>query len=362
MSPSLHIHTVELECADLAQRLIKAIKKYGTRWSLVAPMVKTRNGDQCAKRWTDTLNPTIDRTSWTTEADALLIKAVQEHGKFWTKIVKTYFPGRPALSAKNRYNSITRFSADPRVGQRQTPTSPISLRVNHRRDSVSSSSASPSPVTPSATVAEISRPSSPMTPSKYAIDSNTWSNSSPSQPSSVGETEHFTYEELIFALMPLQELLSHQNLQSEFSTMGPFSNRHYNGGEPVPHHPLNMVSSHDFIARPDPDRRHDNAIRGMVVDRLADSDVYLSSLHHGSRPSVHNIQTWQMLSSPFALHSPASAPISSHPMMDSPIYFHNQTSASHRSPAFYPPNPQGPVWDGDIFGMNPNVQSHWFPC
>ncbi|THV05887.1 hypothetical protein K435DRAFT_646529 [Dendrothele bispora CBS 962.96] len=84
------------------ERLIKAIKKYGTRWSLVAPMVKTRNGDQCAKRWTDTLNPTIDRTSWTPEADALLIKAVQEHGKFWTKIVKTYFPGRTALSAKNR--------------------------------------------------------------------------------------------------------------------------------------------------------------------------------------------------------------------------------------------------------------------
>ncbi|THU95696.1 hypothetical protein K435DRAFT_839356 [Dendrothele bispora CBS 962.96] len=356
-------------------RLVKAIEKYGTRWSMVASMVQTRNSDQCAKRWTDTLNPTIDRTSWTPEADALLIKAVQEHGKFWTKIVKTYFPGRTGLSAKNRYNSITRFSTDSRVGRRQTPTSPISLRVNHRCDSVSSSSASASPVTPSATVAEIPRSSSLMTPSEYAIDSNAWSNYPSSQPSSIGKTEHFTYEELISALMPLQheqeELLLHQNLQSEpyinsISTMGP-SSSHYNVDGRAHHHqtyPLNMVSSHDSIARADPDRRNDRhlaALRGMAVDRPADSDVYLFNHHHGNRPSVHNIQTSQMLSSPISLHSPASTPVSSNPMMDSPIYLH-QPSASHRSPAFYPPNPQGPVWDGDVFGMNANVQSHWLPC
>lgn len=32
----------------------------------------------------------------------MLLKAVAEHGKVWTKIVKTYFPGRTGLSAKNR--------------------------------------------------------------------------------------------------------------------------------------------------------------------------------------------------------------------------------------------------------------------
>lgn len=34
--------------------------------------------------------------------DELLLKAVAEHGKVWTKIVKTYFSGRTGLSAKNR--------------------------------------------------------------------------------------------------------------------------------------------------------------------------------------------------------------------------------------------------------------------
>ncbi|KIY71166.1 hypothetical protein CYLTODRAFT_419022 [Cylindrobasidium torrendii FP15055 ss-10] len=97
---------------DEDDRLRSAIDQYGPRWSMIASCVGTRNSDQCAKRWTDTLNPAIDRTSWTPEADAALIKAVEDHGKVWTKIVKQYFPGRTGLSAKNRYNSITRVNGE----------------------------------------------------------------------------------------------------------------------------------------------------------------------------------------------------------------------------------------------------------
>jgi hypothetical protein len=79
---------------------------------------------ECAKRWTDTLNPAIDRTTWTPDSvsphtlcpaltfahhplqDEMLLRAVNEHGKVWTKIVKTYFPGRTGLSAKNRYGFL----------------------------------------------------------------------------------------------------------------------------------------------------------------------------------------------------------------------------------------------------------------
>ncbi|KAF8899691.1 Homeodomain-like protein [Mucidula mucida] len=82
---------------DLWRTLIRIF-----RWSMVAAYVQTRNSDQCAKRWTNTLNPAIDRTTWTPEGDAMLLKAVDEHGKLWTKIVKLYFPGRTGLSAKNR--------------------------------------------------------------------------------------------------------------------------------------------------------------------------------------------------------------------------------------------------------------------
>ncbi|KAF9064681.1 Homeodomain-like protein [Rhodocollybia butyracea] len=84
------------------EKLVQAIEKYGARWHLVSTFVQTRNSGQCAKRWTETLNPLIDRTQWSTEADSLLMKAVEEHGKQWTKIVRIYFPGRTGLAAKNR--------------------------------------------------------------------------------------------------------------------------------------------------------------------------------------------------------------------------------------------------------------------
>ncbi|PFH50030.1 hypothetical protein AMATHDRAFT_48231 [Amanita thiersii Skay4041] len=164
------------------ERLVRGIKMYGTRrWSLVASIVQTRNSDQCAKRWTDTLNPAIDRTMWTPEADEMLLKAVAEHGKVWTKIVKTYFPGRTGLSAKNRlvqlflnvvlyanehysYNSITRFTSDSARARarRRTPESPTQ-QIHRKSDSTSSTSSSsssassscnttPSPVTPTMSI------------------------------------------------------------------------------------------------------------------------------------------------------------------------------------------------------------------
>ncbi|GLB40744.1 putative myb-like DNA-binding domain containing protein [Lyophyllum shimeji] len=180
---------------DEDEKLVKGIEKYGTRWSLVASVVGTRNSDQCAKRWTDTLNPAIDRTTWTAEADELLLQAVNEHGKVWTKIVKTYFPGRTGLSAKNRYNSITRFNnVDHSRGSRSRRRTPEVLPyLSHRKaESVSSSSSSVSPSTPS-----ISIPEGSHSPFSSAIDSvsesylfdtlSGWSqSSSPSEATSEG--------------------------------------------------------------------------------------------------------------------------------------------------------------------------------
>lgn len=132
---------------DEDEKLVKGIERYGTRWSLVASVVQTRNSDQCAKRWTDTLNPAIDRTTWSSEADKLLLRAVAEHGKVWTKIVKTYFPGRTGLSAKNRFNSINRFNSDlsRSARPRRRSTDLQHYHMTRKSESVSSSSsASPS--------------------------------------------------------------------------------------------------------------------------------------------------------------------------------------------------------------------------
>lgn len=45
-------------------RLRQAVSKHGPRWVLVADEVGTRNGDQCAKRWKDRLNPELDHSQW----------------------------------------------------------------------------------------------------------------------------------------------------------------------------------------------------------------------------------------------------------------------------------------------------------
>jgi hypothetical protein len=49
------------------ERLRMAVAKHGTRWVSVAGEVGTRNGDQCAKRWSENLNPELDHSPWTQE-------------------------------------------------------------------------------------------------------------------------------------------------------------------------------------------------------------------------------------------------------------------------------------------------------
>lgn len=53
--------------AEEDKQLCLAVEKHGTKWSHVALEMEKRNGDQCSKRWNDTIDPTIDRSAWTPE-------------------------------------------------------------------------------------------------------------------------------------------------------------------------------------------------------------------------------------------------------------------------------------------------------
>ncbi|KAF8651885.1 hypothetical protein AX16_004619 [Volvariella volvacea WC 439] len=232
---------------DEDERLVRGIERYGTRWSLVASVVQTRNSDQCAKRWTDTLNPAIDRTSWTPEADELLIQAVNQHGKVWTKIVKTYFPGRTGLSAKNRYNSITRFGAENsrQRNRRKTPESaPYPVHDSSRSDASSSSPRTSSPSssvrTPETTVPLMPAPMmdsesyileqlsgwSPTTPSDVESDYSAYRRlsrdgdfktamSSPSTPSS--DSSFLSYDNLNTFVSPFPTAIPQQQHQQAYT-------------------------------------------------------------------------------------------------------------------------------------------------
>ena len=59
---------------------------HGTKWSKVAEVVGTRNGDQCWKRWNDSLNPQIDHSSWDLHEVSLCVSV---HGLWSTQVQLT---------------------------------------------------------------------------------------------------------------------------------------------------------------------------------------------------------------------------------------------------------------------------------
>ncbi|KAE9402059.1 hypothetical protein BT96DRAFT_817011 [Gymnopus androsaceus JB14] len=71
--------------------LALGMERYGERWSLVSMVVKSRNSDQCAKRWREILDPNINRARWSPAEDNKLIQAVEQHGTAWAKIGKKSF-------------------------------------------------------------------------------------------------------------------------------------------------------------------------------------------------------------------------------------------------------------------------------
>jgi hypothetical protein len=86
------------------KRLTKAIAAHGYSWTSVSEAVATRSPDQCAKHWTNSLDPEIDHGAWTEEDDRYLMDAVYLHGRAWKRIAGRYFPSRSTLEIANRYN------------------------------------------------------------------------------------------------------------------------------------------------------------------------------------------------------------------------------------------------------------------
>ncbi|KZT08724.1 uncharacterized protein LAESUDRAFT_757439 [Laetiporus sulphureus 93-53] len=124
---------------DEDERLCNAVAELGHKWALVANRVGTRNSGQCAKRWNDALNPSIDRSRWSHEEDERLLKAVSELGHSWATIARTLLPGRTGLAVKNRYNHLIR-GASRNAEKSGHQVSSVSKRRS-RNFSVSSSSA-----------------------------------------------------------------------------------------------------------------------------------------------------------------------------------------------------------------------------
>ncbi|RUS14959.1 hypothetical protein BC937DRAFT_93101 [Endogone sp. FLAS-F59071] len=87
--------------------LRQGVAKHPSQWSKIADLIQGRTDDQCAKRWRESLDPSINRSEWTADEDALLLHKFDQYGSQWQKIA-SYFPGRPGLHCRNRWRKIQR--------------------------------------------------------------------------------------------------------------------------------------------------------------------------------------------------------------------------------------------------------------
>ncbi|KAL0078237.1 hypothetical protein F4703DRAFT_1797256 [Phycomyces blakesleeanus] len=90
------------------QLLREGVTKYPNQWSKIADMLEGRTDDQCAKRWRESLDPSIDRSDWSAEEDARLMEKYDLFGSQWQRIAQ-FFDGRPGLHCRNRWRKLQRM-------------------------------------------------------------------------------------------------------------------------------------------------------------------------------------------------------------------------------------------------------------
>ena len=95
---------------DEDERLIRLIKEYGKKWSLLASkMEERRTGKQLRERYVNKLDPTINLSGWSQSEDDKLLSLTQIWGRKWCEISK-FLPGRTDAMVKNRFKALLRIT------------------------------------------------------------------------------------------------------------------------------------------------------------------------------------------------------------------------------------------------------------
>ncbi|KAJ7086654.1 hypothetical protein C8R44DRAFT_33702 [Mycena epipterygia] len=95
-----HVWTPEAD-----QKILDAVKQYGTSWSLVARYVAPDvSAAQCSNRYLRTLDPSLHRGTWSSEEDTRLTAAVLGYGKSWAEVASVV-PGRTSEQCRDRWTN-----------------------------------------------------------------------------------------------------------------------------------------------------------------------------------------------------------------------------------------------------------------
>ena len=76
-------------------------------WAEIARHVGTRTAPQCLQRWTQVLDPSLEKGAFTTEEDEKIRQHHAELGGQWGEIAK-HLPGRTGLMVRNRWKSLNK--------------------------------------------------------------------------------------------------------------------------------------------------------------------------------------------------------------------------------------------------------------
>ncbi|OHS93547.1 hypothetical protein TRFO_11766 [Tritrichomonas foetus] len=87
-------------------KLLSLVHLYGENdWRSVADQMPYRTARQCRERWTNYVNPDLNKKPWSIPEDMCLMLKHQEFGNKW-KIIQKFFPGRSKNDIKQRIKHI----------------------------------------------------------------------------------------------------------------------------------------------------------------------------------------------------------------------------------------------------------------
>ncbi|BGP42123.1 hypothetical protein JCM10449v2_006125 [Rhodotorula kratochvilovae] len=91
--------------ADEDAKLRELVEELGSeKWVVISSQMGSRTGKQCRERWHNHLDPSIKKSDWTPEEDALIRELHARIGPRWAEMAK-HLPGRPDNSIKNYWNA-----------------------------------------------------------------------------------------------------------------------------------------------------------------------------------------------------------------------------------------------------------------